>query len=81
MLTEERISEIDESIEKAELELENTWKKFREIKNHNQIKVLKAFQETGIQNTHYSWVTGYGYDDLGKDKLDDFMQLLYTKLL
>ena len=50
---------------------EETWRNFEEIKHYNQIKVLKAFQKAGIQNSHYSWVTGYGYDDLGKDKLDE----------
>lgn len=65
------IPEIDPSILSAEEALQSTWGKFRENKYHNQIKVLKAFQKAGIQNAHYSWVTGYGYDDLGKDKLDE----------
>ena len=37
----------------AEKELKETWGKFEEIRNHNQIKVLKAFQTVGIQNVHY----------------------------
>lgn len=59
------------SIERYEHELQPTWKRFEEIKNHNQVKVLNAFRKAGIQNSHYTWVTGYGYDDLGKDKLDE----------
>jgi cystathionine beta-lyase family protein involved in aluminum resistance len=59
------------NISDCEQELQASWAKFEEIKNSTQIKVLKAFQKAGIQNTHYSWVTGYGYDDLGKDKVDE----------
>ena len=50
---------------------QNVWKNFDEIKAFNQKKVLQAFKDAGIQNMHYAWVTGYGYDDLGKDKLDE----------
>lgn len=59
-----------------ELEL-SQWKIFDEIKDFNQEKVLKAFIEAGVQNSHYTWVTGYGYDDLGKDKLDEVFALTF----
>lgn len=62
----------------AEKKLKETWGKFEEIRNHNQIKVLKAFQTVGIQNVHYGWVTGYGYDDLGKDKLDELFATCFN---
>ncbi len=65
-------------IASAEAELKDTWAKFEEIRNFNQIKVLKAFQAVGIQNVHYSWVTGYGYDDLGKDKLDELFAYCFN---
>ena len=71
MLKSKAMADIDPRISQAEKSLEETWRNFEEIKHYNQIKVLKAFQKAGIQNSHYSWVTGYGYDDLGKDKLDE----------
>ena len=52
-------------------DLKLVWDRFDEIKDRTQIKVLNAFKQAGIQNSHFSWVTGYGYDDLGKDKLDE----------
>ena len=51
--------------------LDSVWAKFDAIKDITQVKVLNAFKKAGIQNSHFSWVTGYGYDDLGKDKLDE----------
>lgn len=65
-------------IKSAEETLKPTWDKFEEIRNHNQVKVLKAFQKVGIQNVHYSWVTGYGYDDLGKDKVDELFATYFN---
>jgi len=62
---------IEEIFTNAKNLLSKTWQKIDEIKAFNQIKVLEAFREVGIQNSHYQWVTGYGYDDLGKEKLDE----------
>lgn len=62
---------INELFRAAKEELKATWQGFDDIKEVNQIKVIEAFRAAGIQNMHYSWVTGYGYDDLGKDKLDE----------
>lgn len=52
-------------------DLKLVWDRFDAIKDCTQVKVLNAFKQAGIQNSHFSWVTGYGYDDLGKDKLDE----------
>ena len=61
-----------EIIKESQEELQaNQWKIFDEIKDFNQEKVLNAFIAAGVQNSHYTWVTGYGYDDLGKEKLDE----------
>ncbi|MDR3295715.1 MAG: methionine gamma-lyase family protein [Clostridiales Family XIII bacterium] len=32
----------------------------------NQYKVLAAFQKNRVNDSHFSWNTGYGYDDPGK---------------
>lgn len=40
------------------------------IREHNQLKMLKAFIGCGVAATHLVGSTGYGYDDAGRDKLD-----------
>ena len=70
--------ELEQTIRDNEVDLATIWANFEDIKNHCQIKVLNAFQEAGIQNVHYSWVTGYGYDDLGKDKLDQVFAKVFN---
>lgn len=64
-------------IQAAEAKLKDVWQAIDEIKNHNQVKVLQAFQQAGVQNSHYTWVTGYAYDDLGKDKLDELYSIYF----
>ena len=54
------------------------WQEIDEIKTFNTKKVLQAFQNAQIQNMHFSWVTGYGYDDLGKEKLDEVFANIFN---
>ncbi len=42
-----------------------------EIKEYNQEKVLTAFRENKIGAEHFSSVSGYGHDDLGREALDN----------
>lgn len=55
-----------EAIEKSE----ELFKVYDEIREYNQLKVLKAFQDHRISDTHFTNSSGYGYDDIGRDTLD-----------
>ncbi|MCI8725148.1 MAG: hypothetical protein HFG66_03290 [Hungatella sp.] len=37
---------------------------------YNQMKVLKAMQENRVSDIHFAATTGYGYNDLGRDTLE-----------
>lgn len=41
-----------------------------EITEYNQLKVLSAFIREGVSETHFNQSTGYGYDDMGRDKME-----------
>ena len=41
-----------------------------EVKEYNQLKMLKAFTSCGVAGSHLVGTTGYGYDDRGRDTLD-----------
>ncbi|MDU1314188.1 MAG: methionine gamma-lyase family protein [Clostridium septicum] len=56
--------------EKALKEVENEFKIYDEIREYNQLKVLTAFQEERISESHFTNSSGYGYDDIGRDSLD-----------
>lgn len=55
---------------KALKEVENEFKIYNEIREYNQLKVLTAFQEERISESHFTNSSGYGYDDIGRDSLD-----------
>ncbi len=59
-----------EVIDRAEKDVRQEFEKLDDIMAFNQYKVLTAFQENRISDTHFSWNTGYGYDDAGRDALE-----------
>ena len=60
---------ISDKILEAEKLLENDFKKAENIALNNQNKVLQAFIENKISSSHFAGSTGYGYDDIGREKL------------
>lgn len=57
-------------IDKSENEISNYFRELDDIMTYNQYKVLAAFQKNGIKDMHFSWNTGYGYDDPGRDAIE-----------
>lgn len=61
---------IDNLKEKANKDLEDIFKKIDEIEEYNSEKVLDAFIKNNICETDFYGATGYGYDDVGRDKIE-----------
>lgn len=59
-----------ELYDKALNDVQEQFKIYDEIREYNQIKVLQAFQEERISDSHFTNSSGYGYDDIGRDSLD-----------
>lgn len=55
---------------KALEDVKDIFKYYDEIREYNQIKVLRALQEERISESHFTNSAGYGYDDIGRDSLD-----------
>ena len=66
---------ISEKIEELIFECENELtEKFREIDKicyQNSLKVLNAFNENKISESHFNTTTGYGYNDYGRDAVEE----------
>lgn len=58
-------------VAEAENKVKEYFKIIDEIKEYNQEKVLKAFVNNKIGLEHFSTVSGYGHDDLGREALDN----------
>ena len=63
----EKIIEISNQVEK---ELEPIFEKYEENCLKSSMKVLKAFQDNKVSTTDFNEVTGYGYYDGGREKLE-----------
>ena len=57
-------------VDDAEKEVKTQFTKLDDIMAYNQYKVLDAFQKNRISDMHFSWNTGYGYDDPGRDAIE-----------
>lgn len=55
---------------KAINDVQDVFKIYDEIREFNQLKVLKAFQDLRISETHFTNSTGYAYGDVGRDTFD-----------
>ncbi|WP_068775593.1 methionine gamma-lyase family protein [Paenibacillus sp. FJAT-26967] len=63
-------SDIMEIMEQAEEAVQDHFRKIERTIDHNQWKVIAAFQKQGISDYHFASSTGYGYNDRGRELLD-----------
>jgi cystathionine beta-lyase family protein involved in aluminum resistance len=57
--------------QQVEKELEPRFLEIDKIAEYNQLKVLSAMQKCRLSDSHFTHTTGYGYDDFGRDKLEE----------
>lgn len=62
--------EIIKLVNECEQELVSEFKKVEEICLHNSSKVINAFRNNHIFETHLNHTTGYGYGDSGRDAIE-----------
>lgn len=55
---------------KCENNVKNKFDEIDKITEYNQLKVLKAMQKNKLSEAHFAATTGYGYNDLGRDTLE-----------
>ena len=57
-------------VDRAEEQLKKQFTELEDICAINQLKVLGAFQDNKISDSHFAWNTGYGYDDAGREAVE-----------
>ena len=63
-------SRIKSVSDKALVKAEKTFKEIEKVTEYNQQKVLSAFINNGVAETHFVPSTGYGYNDRGREVLE-----------
>ena len=61
---------IDKLLQNATEELEDIFKKIDDVEEYNSEKILNSFIENNICETDLYGSTGYGYGDIGRDKIE-----------
>ena len=60
--------------------LKERFARIDENAEYNQMKVIKAMQDNRVSDVHFAATTGYGYNDLGRDTLEDvYASLFHTE--
>lgn len=62
--------EIIEFVSNKENLIINRFIEIDNIKQYNQYKVINAMQECRLSSTDFNWTTGYGYGDVGREKVE-----------
>lgn len=60
--------------------LEDRFREFDKVAEYNQMKVINAMQEERVSDVHFAATTGYGYNDLGRDTLENvYARVFHTE--
>lgn len=71
---------IIELVNSSELDCTKKFKEIEEIEFKNQLKVLNAFNKNEIQSYHFIGSSGYGHNDVGKEKISQvFADIFHTE--
>lgn len=68
--------EVVDLIKKIEQQLDNEFKKIDRLCEYNSLKVLNAFNKCKVSETDFTGTTGYGYDDVGRDKIEKVFSMI-----
>ena len=69
--------EIEELSIKVENEIREQFDAIDRICEINSMKVLKAFQDNGLSETHFNSSTGYGIDEPGRNKIEEIYASIF----
>lgn len=54
----------------TEMNLKDRFAEIDQIAEYNQLKIIKAMQDNRLSDIHFAATTGYGYNDIGRDTLE-----------
>ncbi|MET3616452.1 cystathionine beta-lyase family protein involved in aluminum resistance [Peptoniphilus olsenii] len=70
-------SEIVDFVNNCESLLNDKYLELSDIAQYNQIKILNAMQEEKLASTDFNWTTGYGYGDIGREKVEKIFARIF----
>ena len=64
-------------VNESELEVQDIFKKIDQLCFNNSNKVLDAFHKNEVSEIHFSSTTGYGYNDIGRDVIENVFKDIF----
>ena len=61
----------------AEAAVSAAYESIRDIVTFNELKVLDAFRQEKFSDVHMGQTTGYGYDDIGREKIESIFARVF----
>lgn len=58
-------------VREAEEAVRTEFEKIDDMAMKNSLKVLTSFHKNNVSECHFNGTTGYGYNDIGRDKIED----------
>jgi len=68
-----------ELVDIAEKECKTDFDNITSIEFKNQLKVLNAFNDAHIQSRHFIGSSGYGHNDIGKEKICELFATIFHR--
>lgn len=65
-------------IENQERLLYDEYKKIDDICMYNSKKVIQSFWNNNVSEIHFNSTTGYGYNDIGRDKIEEIYKEIFN---
>ncbi|NMA87230.1 MAG: hypothetical protein GX968_07900 [Tissierellia bacterium] len=65
-------------VNSREFFIKDKFEEIDKIKEYNQYKILNSMQKTRLSATDFNWTTGYGYGDIGRDKVEEIYSLIFN---
>ncbi len=69
--------EILSKAESIDRQLAPLFDEIRQIRQFNSYKVIRAMQSARLSDTHFAWNTGYAYNDVGREKVEEIFSLIF----
>lgn len=69
--------EIINFVDNIEKTLKEKFEKLNKIEEYNFLKILKSMQNAKLAATDFNWTTGYGYGDVGREKVEEVYANLF----
>ncbi|MHB1483161.1 MAG: methionine gamma-lyase family protein [Saccharofermentanales bacterium] len=70
----DKVISVADDVEKC---VGDVFKDIEKIREYNQIRVLSALQEVRLSDSHFGGSTGYGYDDAGRERIEQAYAMIF----